>query len=395
MKNLFTKLSLLFASVMMTVCFITSSVFAIPSIYPTGTTIYYPGETYDGYTLYYSGGKQQILLISMTGNIVHSWEHADYSFINPEPLPNGNILVNATRLIDDVKGVVELDWDSNVVWEYFDDLACKVAHHDHERLGNGYTLILCRDDVDVPEISPKTLKDDHIIVVNPAKEVVWEWQTWEHFDEFGFSDEAKALISDKGGDWAHANAASILPTNSIPDQRFNKGNIIVSQRNTNIIFIIDKDTGQVVWKIGPNDNITIGQHNAHMIAQGLPDAGAIIVFDNGGSAGYPTEARNYSRVIEIHPVTKEIIREYNATTSGRTGWTFFSHFISGMQRLPNGNTLINEGSNGRFFEVSSSGKIVWEYIVPYFTFDTRQNGWTNHVYRVWRVGPDWPPVSAK
>ena len=31
---------------------------------------------------------------------------------------------------------------------------------------------------------------------------------------------------------------------------------------------------------------------------------------------------------------------------------FYSPFISGMQRLPNGNTLITEGSNGRVFEVT-------------------------------------------
>lgn len=43
---------------------------------------------------------------------------------------------------------------------------------------------------------------------------------------------------------------------------------------------------------------------------------------------------------------------------------FYARIISGMQRLPNGNTLINEGTEGRFFEVTPAGKIVWEYINP-------------------------------
>jgi len=44
--------------------------------------------------------------------------------------------------------------------------------------------------------------------------------------------------------------------------------------------------------------------------------------------------------------------------------SFYARIISGMQRLPNGNTLINEGTEGRFFEVTPAGKIVWEYINP-------------------------------
>ena len=44
---------------------------------------------------------------------------------------------------------------------------------------------------------------------------------------------------------------------------------------------------------------------------------------------------------------------------------FFSSHISGTQRLANGNTLICSGEQGRFFEVDSGGKIVWEYVNPY------------------------------
>ena len=33
--------------------------------------------------------------------------------------------------------------------------------------------------------------------------------------------------------------------------------------------------------------------------------------------------------------------------------------------MKNGNTFINEGAKGRFFEVTKEGKIVWEYLNPY------------------------------
>ncbi|MFC1761343.1 hypothetical protein ACFL6U_04615 [Planctomycetota bacterium] len=43
---------------------------------------------------------------------------------------------------------------------------------------------------------------------------------------------------------------------------------------------------------------------------------------------------------------------------------FFASLVSGVQRLPNGNTLVCNGPSGRFFEVTSEGQIVWEYVNP-------------------------------
>ncbi len=44
---------------------------------------------------------------------------------------------------------------------------------------------------------------------------------------------------------------------------------------------------------------------------------------------------------------------------------FFSARLSGAQRLPNGNTLICAGEQGRIFEVTPGGEIVWEYSSPF------------------------------
>jgi len=41
--------------------------------------------------------------------------------------------------------------------------------------------------------------------------------------------------------------------------------------------------------------------------------------------------------------------------------TFYSGFISGAQRLPNGDTLICSGAPGRVFEVTPAGHIVWDW----------------------------------
>ncbi len=46
-------------------------------------------------------------------------------------------------------------------------------------------------------------------------------------------------------------------------------------------------------------------------------------------------------------------------------WSFFSSFVSSARRLPNGNTLIDEGMDGRLFQITAGGDIVWEYLNPY------------------------------
>jgi hypothetical protein len=43
---------------------------------------------------------------------------------------------------------------------------------------------------------------------------------------------------------------------------------------------------------------------------------------------------------------------------------FYSFFISGAQRLPNGNTLICSGANGTAFEVTPDNETVWKYVNP-------------------------------
>jgi len=151
----------------------------------------------------------------------------------------------------------------------------------------------------------------------------------------------------------------------------------------------------------------IGQHHAHMIPRGLPGEGNILVFDNGGSAGFgapnpgaPTglsnARRDHSRVLEFDPTTLEIVWQYTdreaALVSVNTPY-FYSRIISGMQRLPNGNTLITEGDSGRVLEVTRDHEVVWEYISPHrMQVAGRTATW---IYRAYRVPYEWVPQVEK
>jgi Spy/CpxP family protein refolding chaperone len=114
------------------------------------------------------------------------------------------------------------------------------------------------------------------------------------------------------------------------------------------------------------------QHNAHWIAKGLSGEGHLLVFNNGN--GRPDG--NYSSVDElVLPVDSQgryACKPGAAYEPDKPLWSysapkkneFYSSFISGTQRLANGNTLICSGANGTIFEVTPSKEIVWKYVNP-------------------------------
>jgi hypothetical protein len=112
------------------------------------------------------------------------------------------------------------------------------------------------------------------------------------------------------------------------------------------------------------------QHNAHWIPKGHPGEGHVLVFNNGqrrvGGA--------YSSVDEIvPPVGPDGRYEHKPGTAygpDKPVWSysapkrteFYSFFISGAHRLPNGNTFICAGATGTIFEVTPDKQVVWRYV---------------------------------
>ncbi len=409
-----------------------------PSVFPHGTTIYKPDKAYSGYTVF-CVDNFGAFLIDMRGNVVHEWKSVG-AVDHPVKLLSGGHIMGATgnpgRIIghEDSNDLVIADWDGKVLWRH----PQAGMHHDFERSGNpvgyyapglepevakGKTLILSNKIVRKRGISDKLLLDDIIYIVDEKGEIIWEWLASDHIDEMGFSIEARNTMyrypnyvmsrtaGMVGGDWIHVNSASWVGPNKWYDQgdeRFHPENIIYDGRQTNTTGIIDHETGKIVWHMGPDFESTeqlqdiestVGQHHAHVIPKGLPGEGNVLIFDNGGFAGFgapnPTSRfgmnnarRDYSRVIEIDPVEMKIVWEYDANKAGSRDLSkFYSDYVSSAQRLPNGNTLITEGAFGRLFEVTPECETVWEYISPYY--QEKEN--YNMVYRAYRVPYDYVP----
>ncbi|PST46054.1 thioredoxin [Bifidobacterium callitrichos] len=425
-----------------------------PTIYPTGVTIYDKDAAWNGYTLFPT--PKGALLIDMNGREVNRW--AGLAGFPNKLLPGGSVFGSSgarggSAAYQDQLDLLQVSWDGKVEWKWDhtelvhdegrEPRYMARQHHDFEREGSptgyyapgldpkidsGNTLILTHENSYHPEITNQLLIDDKIIEVTWEGEVVWEWRAADHFEEFGFSEAARkslyanpAMRGEAGGDWLHVNCISTLGPNKWFDRgdlRFAPENILFDARNANILAIIDKQTGKIVWKLGPdfaeNEAVKkigpiIGQHHLHLIPRGLPGAGDLLVFDNGGAAGYDAPNaiapdgvsavhRDYSRVLEINPVTLEIVWQYTPVEAGfmpfSDGSKFYSSFISSAQRLENGNTLITEGSDGRLIEVTPDHRIVWEYISPYFK-EFAPGFATNMVYRAYRAPYSWVPQVPK
>ena len=311
-----------------------------------------------GYTLYTPLlGQGSVYLLDRDGIEVHRWDMPYPPGLYGYLLPNGNLFYLAKGR-DEPKGsriaawqrwrggvLLEVDWHGNIVWEHRDTN----HHHDARRTATGgaiyLTLQRVPDDVasevkgGIPGSGADGMWADVIVEVDTTGERIWEWRSYEHLDP----NTDIITFNDSRDEWGHGN--TVVP---LDDDR-----VMVSLRNISTVGIIDKKTGAFTWKLG--SEILSQQHAPNL----LPN-GNILVFDNGTHR--PDIAMTFSRVIEFDPGRNEIVWEYR----DEPDYNFFSPFISGARRLPNGNTLITEGQFGRMFQVTTDGKVVWEYINPYF-----------------------------
>ena len=247
----------------------------------------------------------------------------------------------------------------------------------------------------------------------------------------GGNAERKAPRGERGGrpvsaDWLHTNSV---------DWNADLDLIVLSSPRLNEIWVIDHSTtteeaagtaggrrgrgGELLWRWGnprnygagtDEDQRLFGQHDATWV-DGPGGEPRILVFNNG--AGRP--AGDFSSVDELAFPLDEEGRVPPPGEHGygprKLSWTyrapepgdFFSPFISGAQRLSNGDTLICYGAPGRVFEVTRERRIVWEYLSPLTgdvpgSFGKAAGGRSgavppNALFRATRVSADDPAVA--
>lgn len=338
-----------------------------------------PERAWPGCTLFTPMfGDGTVYLIDMQGRVVHTWKMPYRPGLYGHLLDNGHLLY-CGKVMEDLDrfeswsrfkagAALEVDWHGKVLWE----VRHPDHHHDARKLRNGNVVLLCLRPVPAElhqkiqgglpgtEVNGK-IYADYLLEVTTGGAVVWEWRSWEHLD---FATEV-ITPQDRREEWTHGNTVAEMAD----------GSLIVSLRNVSTVAVVERRTGKIVWKLGPPP--LAQQHDPRP----LPN-GNVLIFDNG--AHRRDHPAPYSRVIEVDPSTNKIVWEYQ----DQSIFDFFSPYISGAQRLPNGNTLICEGCDGRIFEVTPEREVVWEYVNPHFFLEPGRPGLNNWVFRAFRYSAE-------
>ncbi|RLU00333.1 aryl-sulfate sulfotransferase [Ketobacter sp.] len=367
-------------------------------------TVHDPEKVWPGYVLPSRSLGSTTSAMDLQGNIVKTFPCPGFP---AKMLDDGSIICNNLkfgRLI--VPEIRQVSRDGDVLWQFrgWSNNSAK-QHHDYQVTGNpvgyyvpGMTMVGPADGGNVLIMANKTLapweqdihygflKDDVIYEVDPFGNVVWEWYASDHIDEMGFTESAlRSIRRSLSNDWLHMNTVSYVGPNQwyedLGDERFHPENLIVGSAKANWVAIIEKSTGRLVWRMGPDysegmPGANLGgirfSHNAHIIPKGLPGEGNILVFDNGmpsGRGDLALKGKFKSRVLEFNPINFSLVWEYTDTR-------LFSPNMSSAQRLPNGNTFITEGLSGTLLEVTADKELVWEAHGP-------------PTYRAYRIPFQW------
>jgi arylsulfotransferase ASST len=303
-------------------------------------TVYDPARAWNGYTLTLHQGRIPALL-DMNGRPVHSWPEARIKS-RVRLLPDGSLLGIGLG-----RQVVEYDWDGRQTWEFRTPGA--IPHHDVIRLANGNTLIL---------VLKEGESADTLFEVDRSRRVVWTWRAAEHLGDLADMANIANIAGvrpEHPGDETHINSLQELPENpwyAAGDRRFRPGNLLVSARNLDTVFVVDRPSGAVVWRFSEGLD---RQHEARMNGPGLPGPGRILIFNNRLRSFW---SDRQSEILEIDP------------RSGAVAWRYrspgFYTPTSGLEQpLPNGNVLVTSTRGGRVFEVTRGGRLVWEWVPPY------------------------------
>jgi hypothetical protein len=250
--------------------------------------------------------------------------------------------------------------------------------HDFQVLPNGNALLMIYDSeaVDMSKIIKGGKKDATVtgLVIqemDPSKNVIFEWRSWDHFSLF----DSTADLTAEQIDAVHGNSLALT----------NDGNLLLSSRNLSEITKIDLQTGAILWRLGGKKNMFkfIGdaqpfafQHDVRQLADGH-----ITVFDNHGDAAEHDTAPSRGMEYRIDETNKTATNVWEFTHNPPV----FATYMGDTQRLADGNTVLGWGAPytgaGYAFatisEVTPDAKTIFEltFVQPYVSYRAFRFPW--------------------
>ncbi len=307
-----------------------------------------PARAAPGYDLVSYPALQRIELIDRSGRPRHVWRAAPG--MSPRALwARAALLPDADLLLvtDRPPRVRRLAPDGRERW-----VSRAKGHHHVAPRADGSLVTLTRDERHAEGFSRPTVIDHAIALLAASGERLEERSILDMLarrPEILPLEEPEPLPEDPDVpiDLFHTNRVEWLDAGVAGSALLRAGRVLVTIRNQDSIVLFDWAQGEPVWAWGRG--IVRRPHDASVLSNGH-----VLVFDN-------RTGRDGSRVIEIDPRDGRIVWSYATDPPG----DFYSDTRGTAQRLANGNTLIAESNEGRAFEVTPDGEIVWEYRTPH------------------------------
>lgn len=342
-----------------------------------GVTVLKPDKMAPGltFTTGFFDKKHVMKLIESDGTVRHRW---DVSFLDifdnldhiepgkdrppsewfthihgAYPLSDGSVIFNF-----DQHGSVKVDACGKVQWTIN-----RMTHHSVSRGDDGTFWIPARayrteETPRLPLHNAPFFEDQLLQVTEDGKilkeislpELAYKNDLYGAIFPTGFQD-----MGNQFPDYMHTNDAQVLTTDvAAAFPMFEAGDIAVSMRQLNLVFVFDPKTEKVKWyQNGP----WWRQHDPDFTKEGL-----ISIFNNRSDDTMFGDKLQGSRITAIDPATRATKTLYEQSDSTNGKRRFFTNIMGKHETLENGNILITESLGGRLFEVTPGGEIVWEYI---------------------------------
>mgnify|MGYP001815903523 CR=1 FL=1 len=271
------------------------------------------------------------------------------------------------RIMDDSYNVVNIITMQN---GYLTDF------HEFFMLENGHCFIMAYDPqiVDMSQIVPGGVEDAIVIgwvfqELDVNQDVVFQWRSWDHYnilDSEGFVNLTSSTI-----DLVHGNSIEVTDDNAL----------LLSPRDLNEITKIDRNTGEIIWRLNGNNNMfefindTIlfsGQHDCRVLANGN-----LSIFDNGTFIPEPQYSSMVEYEIDEENFTATLVRRLQNDPD------IFGEIMGSARELQNGNILAGWGSGvPALTEFDSDGNVASTYYFSGINYRAYRFPWTTKYFSV-------------
>lgn len=172
-----------------------------------------------------------------------------------------------------------------------------------------------------------TVLDNVIQQFTAADELIFQWRAWDNMNILG--QQQFINLTGSSFDFPHMNSVDVD----------DDGNILLSSRSNSECTKINRDTGDVIWRLGGaystltfvNDPLNGPRQQHGFRALG---GGHYIIFDDGNLHN-PTVSRAVEYVVDAVAKTATMVWQFRDTPDK------YAYYMGNVQRMTNGNTHIN------------------------------------------------------